>query len=83
MPTITVKGSKSDRLLLSPQEALVAGGPAEELERRIQEVFKLGYEHVVIDLRGLVVRNINMDCWRVWRTCFLPFNGIKNFKMQG
>jgi len=53
MPTLTIKGSKSDRLLLSPQEALIAGGPAEELERRIQEVFKLGYEHVVIDLRGV------------------------------
>lgn len=53
MPTFSVKGSKSDRLLLSPQEALVAGGPAEELERRIQEVFKSGYEHVVIDLRGV------------------------------
>ena len=53
MPTFSVKGSKSDRLLLSPQEALIAGGPAEELERRIQEVFKSGYEHVVIDLRGV------------------------------
>ena len=53
MPTFTVKGSKSDRLLLSPQEALITGGPAEELERRIQEMFKLGYEHVVIDLRGV------------------------------
>ena len=53
MPTLAGKGSKSDRLLLSPQEALVAGGPAEELERRIQEVFKNGYEHVVIDLRGV------------------------------
>jgi anti-anti-sigma factor len=53
MPTLSVRGSKSDRLLLSPQEALVAGGPAEELERRIQEVFKSGYEHVVIDLRGV------------------------------
>jgi len=40
-------------LVLSPQEALIAGGPAEELERRIQEVFKIGYEHVVIDLRGV------------------------------
>ena len=49
MPTVTVKGSKADRLLLSPQEALIAGGPAEELERRIQDVFKTGYEHVVID----------------------------------
>jgi anti-anti-sigma factor len=53
MLTATVKGSKSDRLLLSPQEALIAGGPAEELERRIQDVFKAGYEHVVIDLRGV------------------------------
>jgi anti-anti-sigma factor len=53
MPTATVKGNKADRLLLSPQEALVAGGPAEELERRIQDVFKSGYEHVVIDLRGV------------------------------
>jgi len=53
MPNFHVKGSKSDRLLLSPQEPLIAGGPAEELERRIQEVFKSGYEHVVIDLRGV------------------------------
>src|SRR5688572_16187751 len=54
MPTnVSVKGSKSDRLVLSPQEALIAGGPAEELERRIQDVFKLGYEQVVIDLRGV------------------------------
>ena len=53
MPTVTVKGSKTDRLLLSPQEALIAGGPAEELERRIQDVFKGGYEHVVVDLRGV------------------------------
>jgi anti-anti-sigma factor len=53
MDTATAKGNKSDRLLLSPQEALVAGGPAEELERRIQQVFKSGYEHVVVDLRGV------------------------------
>jgi anti-anti-sigma factor len=52
MPSMTARGNK-DRLLLSPQEALVAGGPAEELEKRIQDVFKLGYEHVVIDLRGV------------------------------
>ena len=53
MPISAAKGSKSDRLLLSPQEALVTGGPAEELERRIQEVFKSNYEHLVIDLRGV------------------------------
>lgn len=53
MPFTQSKGAKTDRLLLSPQEPLVAGGPAEELERRIQDVFKLGYEHVVVDLRGV------------------------------
>ena len=53
MPNFHVRGNKSARLLLSPQEALIAGGPAEELERRIQEVFRSGYEHVVIDLRGV------------------------------
>src|SRR6185436_16600536 len=53
MPFTTVKGVKTDRLLLSPQEPLIAGGPAEELEKRIQEVFKFGYEHVVVDLRGV------------------------------
>jgi anti-anti-sigma factor len=53
MPFTNAKGVKTDRLLLSPQEPLVAGGPAEELEKRIQDVFKLGYEHVVIDLRGV------------------------------
>ena len=40
-------------MVLSPQEPLTTGGPAEELERRIQETFKAGYEHVVIDLRGV------------------------------
>jgi anti-anti-sigma factor len=53
MPTLTGRGRKAERLLLSPQEALVAGGPAEELERRIQDVFRLGTEHVVIDLKGV------------------------------
>ena len=53
MPTSRAKTTKADRLLLSPQEPLVAGGPAEEFERRIQEVFKSGQEHLVIDLRGV------------------------------
>jgi anti-anti-sigma factor len=47
------KASKVDRMVLSPQEPLIAGGPAEELERRIQEIFKSGFAHVVIDLRGV------------------------------
>lgn len=46
-------GATSRRMVLSPLEPLVAGGPAEELERRIQDVFRTGYEHVVIDLRGV------------------------------
>jgi anti-anti-sigma factor len=41
------------RLVVSPQEPLVAGGPAEELEQRIQDVYRRGYAHVVIDLRGV------------------------------
>ncbi len=36
-----------------PQEALVSGGPAEELERRIQELYREGYRHVVVDLRDV------------------------------
>jgi anti-anti-sigma factor len=47
------KPGKIDRMVLSPQEPLITGGPAEELERRIQDTFKTGYEHVVIDLRGV------------------------------
>jgi anti-anti-sigma factor len=39
------------RLVLSPQEALVAGGPAEELEHRVQDLFRQGHLHVVVDLR--------------------------------
>jgi len=49
-PGAGAKRKTTNRLLLSPQEALVAGGPAEELERRIQESFRAGIEHVVIDL---------------------------------
>ena len=31
----------------------MAGGPAEELEHRIQELFRQGYRHVVVDLRAV------------------------------
>jgi anti-anti-sigma factor len=41
------------RLVLSPREALVAGGPAGEFERSVQELFKAGYRHLVTDLRGV------------------------------
>ena len=35
MTSVAGKASKVDRMVLSPQEPLIAGGPAEELERRI------------------------------------------------
>jgi anti-anti-sigma factor len=39
-----------NRLVLSPREALLAGGPAREFERSVQELFKAGYRHLVTDL---------------------------------
>lgn len=47
------KAPRRERLVLSPQEPLIAGGPAEELERRIQDLFRLGYRHVILDLRAV------------------------------
>ncbi len=40
-------------LVVAPREALVAGGPAEELERTIQEHLASGRHAVRIDLRGV------------------------------
>src|SRR5688500_13508880 len=53
MTAASPKPVKVNRMVLPPQEPLTTGGPAEELERRIQDTFKAGYEHVVIDLRGV------------------------------
>lgn len=39
------------RVVLSPQEALVAGGPAEEFEQRIQALLRDGYHDLLVDLR--------------------------------
>jgi len=39
------------RVVLSPQEALVAGGPAEEFEQRIQTLLREGRHDVLVDLR--------------------------------
>ena len=47
------KSTPGQRLVLSPQEALTAGGPAEELEQRIQDVFRRGFSHVVVDLHNV------------------------------
>ena len=42
-----------DRLVLSPQEPLVAGGAAEALEREIQHLFRRGQRHLIIDMSGV------------------------------
>jgi anti-sigma B factor antagonist len=39
------------RVVLSPQEALVAGGPAEEFERRVQALFRDRSTDLLVDLR--------------------------------
>jgi anti-anti-sigma factor len=40
-------------LVVSPQEHLVAGGPAEQLEQQIQTSFKHGVHCIVVDLRNV------------------------------
>jgi anti-anti-sigma factor len=47
--------SDARELLLSPQESLVAGGPAEQLEQLIQTSFKGGVHRMLVDLRGVAV----------------------------
>jgi len=42
-----------DRLVMSPMERLVAGGAAEAFERQLQQLFRGGYRHVVVDLSGV------------------------------
>ena len=42
-------------LVLAPQEKLVAGGPAEQLEQLIQTSYKQGVERVFVDLRSVPV----------------------------
>jgi anti-anti-sigma factor len=43
----------TDRLVLSPQEPLVGGGAAEAFEKDIQQVFRRGQRHLVIDMSGV------------------------------
>ena len=43
----------SDRLVLSPQVALVAGGAAEAFEKDIQLLFRRGQRHLIIDMSGV------------------------------
>src|SRR5437870_12953173 len=41
--------SIADRLVLSPQEPLVAGGPAEAFETQLRQLYRSGQRHLVID----------------------------------
>jgi anti-anti-sigma factor len=41
------------RLVLSPQERLVANGPAEEFEAHVQALFREGYRRLIVDLRSV------------------------------
>jgi anti-anti-sigma factor len=43
----------SDRLVLSPQVPLVAGGAAEACEKDIQELFRRGQRNLVVDMSGV------------------------------
>lgn len=43
----------ADRLVLSPQEPLLGGGAAEAFEKEIQQLFRGGQRHVIVDLAGV------------------------------
>ena len=43
----------TDRLVLSPQEPLVAGGAAEAFEKEVQQLFRRGKRHLIVDLSGV------------------------------
>jgi hypothetical protein len=43
-----------DRLVVSPMEALVAGGAAETFERQLQQLYRGGYRHPVVDFERSV-----------------------------
>jgi anti-anti-sigma factor len=48
-----LESSPRGRLVLSPQEPLVAGGPAEYFEQQVQALLKSGRRHLVVHLRGV------------------------------
>ena len=45
--------SVADRLVLSPQEPLVAGGPAEAFESHLRQLYRSGQRHLVIDFTSV------------------------------
>jgi anti-anti-sigma factor len=48
-----IESTPHGRLVLSPQEALVAGGPAEYFEQQVQALLKSGRRHLVVHLSGV------------------------------
>jgi anti-anti-sigma factor len=43
------------QVLVAPREPLVGGGPAEAYERRVNELFRSGFRHLIADLRGVAM----------------------------
>ena len=50
---MSLRRTVGDRLVMSPMEPLVAGGAAEAFERHLQQLFRGGYRHLVVDLSGV------------------------------
>lgn len=42
-----------DRLLVSPREPLLAGGPAEAFDTQLRQLVRTGHKHIVVDLGGV------------------------------
>ncbi|HXG87266.1 MAG TPA: STAS domain-containing protein [Vicinamibacterales bacterium] len=53
MPSLLPQRPDARELVLSPQEHLVAGGPAEQLEQLIQTSFRGGAHRIFVDLRAV------------------------------
>jgi anti-anti-sigma factor len=45
--------SVAPRLVLSPQEPLLGGGAAEAFEQELQQIFRRGQRHIIVDLSGV------------------------------
>ena len=53
LSTVADTTRPADRLVLSPQEPLVGGGAAEAFEKEIQQLFRRGQRHLIIDMSGV------------------------------
>jgi anti-anti-sigma factor len=50
---MAAKWPVGDRLVLSPQEPLIEGGPAETFEQNVRSLFRTGHRHLIVDLSGV------------------------------